>query len=616
MTDNHQSIPLNQLVLWPGNVRKTAGADTALAELAASIAAHGLLQSLVVRKDRRGKYAVIAGGRRLAALRSLADSGTMAQDAHVPCLVVGKDADGVELGLAENTAREAMHPADEFEAFRQLADKGLPVADIAARFGVTEDVVERRLRLARVSPVIVSAYRAGEISLEGVMAFAVTDDHAAQEKLWHELPDFHRTPRLIRATLVADDLAASDRRVRFVGLQTYEEAGGSSRRDLFSDDEDGVFVLDRALLARLADTKLAKTAKTVRKEGWNWVEVQPPFGEIETYAFGRQYAEPVPLSADEAAELARVEQEIDALYDVEGDLTDEQQARFEALCHRFDELTDNRETFWPDATLAIAGALVRIGRDGEAEILRGLVRPEDQPEPGDIETSTPSDDHPRSGLSAGLIESLTAERSAALAAELMQAPAAALATLTHALALPVFYSQCSALSCLQISLRPLIYTAEGSKPMDAIEAARLVWAECLPGDAEALWNWCMEQRSDALLELLAFCAAASIDAVLKKGARLGDGRLAHADALAKALGLDMTVWFQPTARNYFSRIGKPLILQALQEAKGVPPAPQWFRLKKAELAALAERETAGTSWLPTPLRSSSDGQIGLLPPAR
>ena len=59
-------IPLNKLIAWDGNVRKT-DADSGLEELAASIAAHGLLQSLVVRKHGRGKFAVIAGRRRLLA---------------------------------------------------------------------------------------------------------------------------------------------------------------------------------------------------------------------------------------------------------------------------------------------------------------------------------------------------------------------------------------------------------------------------------------------------------------------------------------------------------------------------------------------------------------------
>src|SRR5665213_1485609 len=101
MTDT-TSIPLNKLTAWDGNVRKTAGADTALAELAASIAAHGLLQSLVVRKDKRGKYAVVAGRRRLLALSSLVQAGKIEADIPVACHVIGEDQSAAEVSLAEN----------------------------------------------------------------------------------------------------------------------------------------------------------------------------------------------------------------------------------------------------------------------------------------------------------------------------------------------------------------------------------------------------------------------------------------------------------------------------------------------------------------------------------
>src|SRR5271169_4566713 len=114
MTDT-TSIPLNKLTAWDGNVRKTAGADTALAELAASIAAHGLLQSLVVRKDKRGKYAVVAGRRRLLALMRLAEEGRIERDMAVACTLIAEDASATEASLAENAVREQMHPADEFE---------------------------------------------------------------------------------------------------------------------------------------------------------------------------------------------------------------------------------------------------------------------------------------------------------------------------------------------------------------------------------------------------------------------------------------------------------------------------------------------------------------------
>ena len=157
-TTNTDAIPLNKLAAWDGNVRKT-GADTGLAELSASIAAHGLLQSLVVRKDRKGKYAVVAGRRRLLALASLAEAGTIAADMPVPCSVIAGDANATEISLVENTLRTQMHPADEFDAFLALMEGGMRAADIAARFGVTETVIQRRLRLARVSPVIIAAYR-------------------------------------------------------------------------------------------------------------------------------------------------------------------------------------------------------------------------------------------------------------------------------------------------------------------------------------------------------------------------------------------------------------------------------------------------------------------------
>ena len=175
------SIPLNKLVLWDGNVRKTGASDN-LEELTASIAALGVLQSLVVRKTSRGRFAIIAGRRRYLALSILAEGGTIAADAPVPCRVVPGSADATEISLTENVMRMPMHPADQFDAFRELIDNGSTPADIAARFGITEAGVKQRLKLARVSPVILEAYRNEDLNLDQVQAFAISDDHEAQEK--------------------------------------------------------------------------------------------------------------------------------------------------------------------------------------------------------------------------------------------------------------------------------------------------------------------------------------------------------------------------------------------------------------------------------------------------
>jgi ParB family chromosome partitioning protein len=212
-------IPLKKLLAWNENVRTTS-AEQGIDELAASIASVGLLQSLVVRKAPRGKFSVIAGKRRLQGLSQLVDAGTVKPTFPVPCRIVVHDADLTEISLAENVQREPMHPADEFEAFQQLIANGKCVADVAARFGVTEAVVSRRLALARVSPTLLQKYREGEMNLELLQAFTLTDDHDTQEQIWNELQPWDRNPHTIRRLLSQGDIPACDKRVRFVGCRS------------------------------------------------------------------------------------------------------------------------------------------------------------------------------------------------------------------------------------------------------------------------------------------------------------------------------------------------------------------------------------------------------------
>ena len=184
-----RDIPLPQLELSSDNVRKTLADASAFTELKASIAAQGLLENLITRSMEPGtdgiaRYAVNAGGRRLAAMQALATEGVLEEDYPVPCRMIGSIVAAEEVSLAENIVRAAMHPADQVEAFRRLADAGSTAAAIAARFGVSERTVEKRLRLGHAAPVLLEAYRAGEIDLDTLMAFAVTTDHARQNAVW------------------------------------------------------------------------------------------------------------------------------------------------------------------------------------------------------------------------------------------------------------------------------------------------------------------------------------------------------------------------------------------------------------------------------------------------
>ena len=152
-----REVPLSRLALAPDNVRKTPPDSQADAELKASIAALGLLENLVARTEEpdtedAARYAVVAGDRRLKAMQALVEDGVLDADHPAPCLVAADRNTVAELSLAENVVRIAMHPSDQVVAFTKLAGVGLSVAAIAARFGMSERLVEQRLRLGNAAP--------------------------------------------------------------------------------------------------------------------------------------------------------------------------------------------------------------------------------------------------------------------------------------------------------------------------------------------------------------------------------------------------------------------------------------------------------------------------------
>jgi ParB family chromosome partitioning protein len=126
--------------------------------------------------------------------------------------------DPQEISLDENVTRANMHPADEFEAFRELADnRGWGAEEIAARFGVSAHVVKQRLRLGAVSPKLMQVYREGDLTLDQLMAFTITDDHARQEQVYATL-GYNREPYAIRRDLTRAHVVA--RQFRWEARQT------------------------------------------------------------------------------------------------------------------------------------------------------------------------------------------------------------------------------------------------------------------------------------------------------------------------------------------------------------------------------------------------------------
>jgi ParB family chromosome partitioning protein len=304
------------------------------------------------------------------------------------------------------------------------------------------------------------------------------------------------------------------------------------------------------------------------------------------------------MTDEASAEHKQLAEEYRSLFESRQEEDEQSAERLDEIEARIEELEDTECTFAPE-TLAIAGAVVTIGHDGELHITRGLVRSEDvAAEPSG---SSQPEAKEKPAFSASLIESLTACKSLAISATLMTQPQVALAAIVHALAKSVLRTFSND-SSLQLSVK-LPHLREACKGKEALEEACDAWRERLPTEPGQLWSWCLAQDQGTLLELLAFCAAHAVDAVQRKADRPDCGRLAHASALETALNLDMAQWFTPAKENYFSRVSRTEILSAISEAKGTPAKRSWEKLKKSELAALAEREIAGTGWLPKPLRA-------------
>jgi ParB family transcriptional regulator, chromosome partitioning protein len=373
------NICLRQLVPSPANVRKTPATAAEDAELEASIRAKGILQNLIVHPmplDGKPVYLVDAGGRRLTILQKLAAEGVIDGDYPVPCLVRDPEA-SVETSLMENTVRAAMHPADEFVAMAALIDGGATIDDVTKRFGTSERHVKQRLRLGKLAPELLDAYRNGEISLDTVTAFTLGADHAAQLAVWSQLKDHsYIQPYTVKRLLTQTAVPLDSDLGQFVGAAAYEAAGGTITRDLFSGDDDG-FLDDPALVRRLAIEKLEAKAEELRPQ-WAWTKAVLEAEYRMLHRYDRIEPRPGKIPDDLAAEIERIEQRLAEFENLDGeDWTDELSAEMTQLEGRRAEIDEIVESLavYTKKDRKRAGCIVTIGSDGRFELHQGLVEP-------------------------------------------------------------------------------------------------------------------------------------------------------------------------------------------------------------------------------------------------
>lgn len=629
-------IPLNKLKKSPRNARKTPHSEAIIEAYAASIAAKGIFQNLVVEPELDGEgaetgfyFVSIGEGRRLAQLLRVKRK-QIKKTEPIRCIIDTIN-DAREISLDENITREAMHPADQFEAFRELhEERGWGAEEIAARFGITAHVVRQRLRLGAVSPTLMQVYRDGDLTLDQLMAFAITDDHARQEQVFENLT-YNRDPYIIRRELTRTHVAANDRRAVFIGAEAYMAAGGAILRDLFTEDRGG-FYEDAALLDRLVIEKLQGISETVRQaEGWKWADVHIDFPHAN--GLRRTYPQPVDLSEEDQAAYATASDEFNRLmeeWNSAEELPDDVDQRFGRLEAEIERIDALRHAFDPDV-VSRGGVFVVLAHDGSARIDRGFIRAEDElPEPealrdgesyainddGEIievgigsdcdganEDEAEDDGKPLSDL---LVRDLTAHRTLGLRLALGEQPDIALVAVTHTLAAQTFYQGAEA-HCLEI--RPTsVYLAGHADGIEDTAAGKALadrhaeWAADMPRDVADLWGFIASLDHASVMALFAHCASLTINAVKQPWERKPH---AHetANRLATAVNLDMTAHWTPTVRTYLGRITKAHILDAVREAVSEEAAKRLSDLKKQPMAEAAEQLLAGTGWLPAVLRT-------------
>ena len=657
-----QSVKVKNLSLSKDNVRKSnrdAGIDT----LAANIAAQGLLQNLIVTPLKKaGTFTVKAGGRRLRALQFLIEQGTLPADHTVPVLVLSDDDNAIEASLAENFQRVPMNPADECTAFNFLIQKGMTAEDVAKRQGVTTRFVEQRVRLAELAPPVFEALAAGEITLGVAQAYAVTTDVDRQTRVFAQMKTsyYGDNPDNIRRAILNGTVKANDAKARFVGREAYVTAGGRIEGDLFATEGDENWI-DVDLIETLAASKLeAAAAELAQAEGLAFVT--PIAATHVPYDLERQLHEYHPparaLTEDETARVEALSAENDALIDqLEQELPDGSteaeaaNARIEAIERELETIEDARHEIDP-ALKAQIGTFVYIGGDGEPRVHTRLfsekpvVNPNAPPKEsgGAAGEGDTGDGEQGPKLSATLIDELATQRRQILVAHIASDPGLALDLTIFLMAQNVVFEQAhipnhSTLKSGAAGFPIFGFRDEGSMASQTIDDQRqkldTSWAG-LPT---------MTARFDAFRALddeargawVAFSIARTIEPTLN----VAEGYRSNGfhDHLGRLLDIQVENWWRPTAGNFFGRVKKTVMLDALEEIGGPVLRGRYKDAKKGDLAATcaslcngqgiveAEIREKATAWLPeamrfdgiekaarTPLRSSfADDETGIDP---
>jgi len=556
----------------PINVRQV-GRDSDIAALAGSILAHGLIQHLEVQ-PQDGVYYVADGNRRLAALQLLRERGAIPGDHPVRCDEVDAGADPVEISLASNVMRTALHPADEYVAFSDLAAHGLDEAAIARRFGIEPPRVRRILALGRLASGVIDAWRNGafdEHGIEAVAAFSLAQSIEQQERVLALLrPTRSLYGHAIRQALGASDSAALTN-LKLVGREAYFAAGGTMIEDLFGDHH---VIGDAALLQTLATEKIAAECNRLVESGWSWAapEWELPngakwsWGSIQPGAIAGRKAEKA--RRDELQEKVRVQV-----------ATDEERSELADLTAALALAAFSK------AAKASSGVIVSI-QNGRFHLTPGKQKPSSKAKPGANAkdgNSNEQEEEAAPSISNALHERLSVQLTLAISMALEHEPIVGLAALLAGFLASEHYAP--------IKVRA---NGHGTAAYGEREAYATAFRRVLAmTDADRM-------------ALAAGLAGTATDMVRHSTQQppLADEGIATLIGAMSGMHVHEAITAAFDAEDYFKSVSRAVILHALGEAglagEGDRKAS---KMPKAELVAFATTSLPQRGWLPPELRT-------------
>jgi ParB family chromosome partitioning protein len=618
-------IPFSRLYLSDANVRKTRSEEDDI-QLSADIEARGLLQNLLVTKSKkRGKFAVIAGGRRLRAIEMIVARGAWDPDAEVECkLLEGSEEEAGEASLAENFQRVGMSPAEECRAFQHFIKEGSDVAAVAKRFGLTQRFVEGRLRLANLAEPIFEALAKGDVTLEIAKAYAATDQHEVQLRVFEQMRHaYNPSADAIRRMVASGSMRGNDPIALLIGEDAYVAAGGKIERDLFSEAADDRWI-DIEIAHRLAAEKMEAEAQRIAAEtGLAWIS---PVASTNSWQARSEMGvnavrlPPAPLSEEARARIDAIDARMEEISEIIDEGHEGGEADFGQLEAEYENLDAERSDLnnpvreLPEEWRGEAGRFLVLTTRGEMVLEADyysekrlsfetdengkVTATAEEPVSGSTKRGSAAPSRPEAvapgtekPISARLFDELAVQRRNILSASLLTDAGLALDFAIFALADSRSYDARGT-------------SIKGGRPSDpATGELSQSTAEGILADAESALDtaWqehgCAAQRFIAFRELadeakaawLAYAVAISLEA--KKGYG-SEYHPIHA-VIGSMLDIDVAAMWRPTAENFFDRVSKTSCLAALTEVGGSDLAARYAASKKADLAKTCETIFAG-----------------------